>query len=214
MYMQLYVSLPLYISLLSLSLRIDLEGEEFPEHLQPFLPNRTSHFLHELISFARSPLNVAAYDHSVRYEWPADRLRDTWDPEATVNVVTEQLQHSPIPGMVVHVQMYYVGCVYTCIVCGFVCFVCLGCLPILQMYYVGCVYTCIVCDFVCFVCLGCLPILQMYYVGCVYTCIVCDFVCFVCLGCLPILHKLVCYTHVFPWILCVYNMVYRYGSTG
>lgn len=84
--------------------RIDLEREEFQEHLQPFLLTRTSHFLHELVSFAQSPFNMAAYDHRVCYEWPVDRLRDEWDPEATVNVVTEQLQHSPLPGMV---RVYY-----------------------------------------------------------------------------------------------------------
>ena len=52
---------------------------------------------------------MAAYDRSVRYEWP-DSLRDNWDPEATVNVVTEQLQHSPIPGAV---TIY--GPVYRCV---------------------------------------------------------------------------------------------------
>ena len=79
--------------------RINLDGEEFPEHLQPFLNTRTSHFLHELVSFARSPLSMAAYDHSVRYEWPTGggRARDTWDPEATVNHTfpPQQLTHSP-----------------------------------------------------------------------------------------------------------------------
>ena len=76
-----------------------MEGEEFHKHIQPFLLTRTSHFLHELVSFARSPFNMAAYDHRVRYEWPLSRVRDDWDPEATVNVTTEQLQHSPRPGM-------------------------------------------------------------------------------------------------------------------
>lgn len=79
--------------------RVELEGEEFHKHLQPFLLSRTSHFLHEFVSFARSPFNMAAYDHRVRYEWPLSRVRDDWDPEATVNVTTEQLQHSPRPGM-------------------------------------------------------------------------------------------------------------------
>ena len=75
--------------------RIDLEGEEFPEHLQPFLLTRTTHFLHEFASFARSPFNMAAYGKSVRYDWPTDRVRDDWDPEATVNIIA---QHSPQPG--------------------------------------------------------------------------------------------------------------------
>ncbi|CAI8054548.1 E3 ubiquitin-protein ligase Topors [Geodia barretti] len=86
---------------LSLLSKINLDGEEFPEHLQPFLATRTSHFLHELVSFARSPLNMAAYDHSVRYEWPtAGRARDNWDPEATVNhsILPQHLHSSPTPG--------------------------------------------------------------------------------------------------------------------
>ena len=84
--------------------RINLDGEEFPEHLQPFLATRTSHFLHELVSFARSPLNMAAYDHSVRYEWPtAGRARDNWDPEATVNhsILPQHLHGSPTPGQLI-----------------------------------------------------------------------------------------------------------------
>ena len=75
--------------------RINVDSEEFSEHLQPFLLTRTPHFLHELISFARSPLNMAAYDSSVRYEWPTGRPRDDWDPEATVNSLPQQLQDSP-----------------------------------------------------------------------------------------------------------------------
>ena len=78
-------------------LRMEMDGEEFAGQLRPFLDTRTSHFLHELVSFARSPLNMAAYDHSVRYEWPrgSGRARDEWDPEATVNSLSQQLQDSP-----------------------------------------------------------------------------------------------------------------------
>ena len=82
--------------------RINLDGEEFPEHLQPFLTMRTSHFLHELVSYARSPLNMEAYDQSVHYDWPTGRRdRDDWDPEATVNrslFPPDQLQGSPTQG--------------------------------------------------------------------------------------------------------------------
>ena len=87
--------------------RMEMDGEEFAGQLRPFLDTRTAHFLHELVSFARSPLNMAAYDHSVRYEWPrgSGRARDEWDPEATVNSLSHQLQDSPsLQGLPYHTQ--------------------------------------------------------------------------------------------------------------
>ena len=47
--------------------RINLDSKEFSDHLQPFLHQRTDHFMHELILFARSPLDLIAYDNSVSY---------------------------------------------------------------------------------------------------------------------------------------------------
>uniref|UniRef100_UPI0037E709F9 E3 ubiquitin-protein ligase Topors-like n=1 Tax=Semicossyphus pulcher TaxID=241346 RepID=UPI0037E709F9 len=51
--------------------------EETPtieEELRPFLLARTDHFLHELVSFARSPLNLENYDLQAMYEPPASAL--------------------------------------------------------------------------------------------------------------------------------------------
>ena len=54
------------------SSRVDLEsGELFGSHLYDFLGDRTSHFMHELVTFARSPLDMIAYDQAVVYDWPA-----------------------------------------------------------------------------------------------------------------------------------------------
>lgn len=91
-----------------LHFRINLEGDEFPEHLQPFLLTRTTHFLHELVSFARSPFNMAAYDQRVKYDWPTTSgIRDNWDPEATVNVVSGQLEeHSPQAGIHIMIECH------------------------------------------------------------------------------------------------------------
>lgn len=41
------------------------------EELRPFLLARTDHFLHELVSFARSPLRLESYDLQAVYEPPA-----------------------------------------------------------------------------------------------------------------------------------------------
>jgi E3 ubiquitin-protein ligase Topors len=50
--------------------RINLESEEFGSHLEPFLHEKTHHFMHELVSFAKSPYDLIAYDNRVRYDWP------------------------------------------------------------------------------------------------------------------------------------------------
>ncbi len=44
------------------------------EELRPFLLARTDHFLHELVSFARSPLSMENYDQQAVYEPPAAAL--------------------------------------------------------------------------------------------------------------------------------------------
>ncbi|XP_037540657.1 E3 ubiquitin-protein ligase Topors [Nematolebias whitei] len=54
--------------------RLALHGLEntlnLEEDLQPFLQARTQHFLHELLSFARSPLNMDSYDLQAVYDPP------------------------------------------------------------------------------------------------------------------------------------------------
>ena len=47
--------------------RIDLESAQFATHLRPFLHEKTDIFLHEFISFAKSPLDMIAYDARVSY---------------------------------------------------------------------------------------------------------------------------------------------------
>ncbi|KAM5299477.1 E3 ubiquitin-protein ligase Topors [Ctenodactylus gundi] len=51
--------------------RYDLESQAFVSDLRPFLLNRTEHFIHEFISFARSPFNMAAFDQHANYDCPA-----------------------------------------------------------------------------------------------------------------------------------------------
>nr|XP_017014479.2 E3 ubiquitin-protein ligase Topors [Drosophila takahashii] len=42
-------------------------GPTFRRRLSPFLGERTSHFIHELFNFARSPFDMIGYDHVVQY---------------------------------------------------------------------------------------------------------------------------------------------------
>jgi hypothetical protein len=58
--------------------RVDLESDSFVTHLQPFLGNRAAHFVHELVSFAKSPFDIIAYDGKVQYNWPAHYPVPVW----------------------------------------------------------------------------------------------------------------------------------------
>ncbi|XP_066527580.1 E3 ubiquitin-protein ligase Topors-like [Hoplias malabaricus] len=49
----------------------DMDAAAVREELRPFLLARTDHFLHELLSFARSQLSIEAYDQQAVYECPA-----------------------------------------------------------------------------------------------------------------------------------------------
>ncbi|XP_016958566.1 E3 ubiquitin-protein ligase Topors [Drosophila biarmipes] len=42
-------------------------GPTFRRRLSPYLGERTSHFIHELFNFARSPFDMIGYDHVVQY---------------------------------------------------------------------------------------------------------------------------------------------------
>ena len=61
--------------------RIELSSEEFYHQLRPFLFEKTEHFVHEFISFARSPFDLNTYDQHAQYSWydesQTDPVRDT-----------------------------------------------------------------------------------------------------------------------------------------
>lgn len=48
----------------------DLDSPAFADIMQPHLHHYTNHFLHEFISFARSPFNIKAYDWRACYDIP------------------------------------------------------------------------------------------------------------------------------------------------
>ncbi|CAL8331526.1 unnamed protein product [Lota lota] len=56
--------------------RFNLEASDILEELRPFLQARTEHFLHEFISFAKSPFNMEAYDQHAVYDCPDSLFND------------------------------------------------------------------------------------------------------------------------------------------
>lgn len=54
-----------------------MDSEKFVEELTSFLLQTTEHFVHELLSFAKAPFDMAAYDENVVYPWPEESSRAT-----------------------------------------------------------------------------------------------------------------------------------------
>lgn len=52
-----------------------MDSPLFVEELKPFLLETTDHFVHELLSFAKAPFDLAAYDDCVVYPWPEEGPR-------------------------------------------------------------------------------------------------------------------------------------------
>lgn len=84
--------------ILSLITKVELSSEEFYHQLRPFLFEKTEHFIHEFISFARSPFDLNTYDQHVQYSWyhqsQTDPVRDT----PTVFHSSTTGWQSPLPG--------------------------------------------------------------------------------------------------------------------
>ncbi|XP_076004269.1 topoisomerase I binding, arginine/serine-rich a [Genypterus blacodes] len=59
------------------------------EELTPFLQGRTEHFLHEFISFAKSPFNMEAYDQFAAYDLPAPSSNEDGSANSSVIAISE-----------------------------------------------------------------------------------------------------------------------------
>ncbi|XP_045921401.1 uncharacterized protein LOC123980883 isoform X2 [Micropterus dolomieu] len=73
------------------------------EELRPFLLARTDHFLHELVSFARSPLSLEDYDLQVVYEPPAaalelDGMSSSSDSSSVIAISEGEEEERPAGG--------------------------------------------------------------------------------------------------------------------
>ncbi|KAM9313717.1 topoisomerase I binding, arginine/serine-rich a isoform 2-T2 [Pholidichthys leucotaenia] len=69
--------------------RYDMEDGAIHEELRPFLQGRTEHFLHEFISFARSPFNMELYDQHAVYDCPAPSSNEDSSSNSSVIAISE-----------------------------------------------------------------------------------------------------------------------------
>lgn len=74
--------------------RYDMEDGAIHEELRPFLQGRTEHFLHEFISFAKSPFNMEAYDQHAVYDCPAPSSNEDSSSSSSVIAISEDEEHS------------------------------------------------------------------------------------------------------------------------
>lgn len=77
--------------------RYDMEDVAIQEELRLFLQGRTEHFLHEFISFAKSPFNMEAYDQYAVYECPAPSSNEDSSSNSSVIAISEDEEHSAEP---------------------------------------------------------------------------------------------------------------------
>nr|XP_057934343.1 topoisomerase I binding, arginine/serine-rich a [Doryrhamphus excisus] len=74
--------------------RVDMEDRAMQEDLRPFLQGRTDHFLHEFISFAKSPFNLEAYDQHAVYEGSAHSSNSDSSSTSSVIAISEDENNS------------------------------------------------------------------------------------------------------------------------
>lgn len=77
--------------------RYDLESQAFADDLKPFLLNRTEHFLHEFISFARCPFNLEAYDQHANYDCPAPSYDEGSHSSSSIITISPDTTYSQGP---------------------------------------------------------------------------------------------------------------------
>ncbi|KAK5865572.1 hypothetical protein PBY51_019835 [Eleginops maclovinus] len=73
--------------------RYDMEDGAILEELRPFLQGRTDHFIHEFISFAKSPFNMEAYDQHAAYDCPAPSSNEDGSSNSSVIAISEDEEH-------------------------------------------------------------------------------------------------------------------------
>uniref|UniRef100_A0A336LHR4 E3 ubiquitin-protein ligase Topors n=1 Tax=Culicoides sonorensis TaxID=179676 RepID=A0A336LHR4_CULSO len=76
----------------------DMQADQFRSYFQSFLGQRTDHFIHELLNFARSPYDMIGYDRHVRYApyyRPETRNRQTINADEEVVISSDNESNSP-----------------------------------------------------------------------------------------------------------------------
>lgn len=69
--------------------RYDMDDGAIEEELRPFLQGRADHFLHEFISFAKSPFDMQAYDRHAVYDCPGPSSNEDSSPNSSVIAISE-----------------------------------------------------------------------------------------------------------------------------
>lgn len=69
--------------------RYDMEDGAILGELRPFLQARTEHFIHEFMSFAKSPFNMEAYDQHAAYDCPASSSNEDGSSNSSVIAISE-----------------------------------------------------------------------------------------------------------------------------
>lgn len=69
--------------------RYDMDDGAVEEELRPFLQGRSEHFLHEFISFAKSPFDMQAYDRHAVYDCPGPSSNEDSSPNSSVIAISE-----------------------------------------------------------------------------------------------------------------------------
>ena len=69
--------------------RFDMEDGAIQEELRPFIQERTEHFLHEFINFAKSPFHLEAYDQHAVYDCPAASSNADSSSNSSVIAISE-----------------------------------------------------------------------------------------------------------------------------
>ncbi|XP_026111596.1 E3 ubiquitin-protein ligase Topors-like [Carassius auratus] len=75
--------------IISRIMNYNMEDMAIRDELRPFLLARTDHFLHELVSFARSTLNMEEYDQQAVYDCPAPSYEEGSSSDLTVIAISE-----------------------------------------------------------------------------------------------------------------------------
>lgn len=81
--------------IISRIMNYNMEDSAIRDELRPFLLARTDHFLHELVSFARSTLNMEAYDQQAVYDCPAPSYEEGSSSDLSVIAISE-VRHANI----------------------------------------------------------------------------------------------------------------------
>ncbi|XP_056315279.1 topoisomerase I binding, arginine/serine-rich a [Danio aesculapii] len=83
--------------IMTLITRQNLDDQAVQHELRPFLLSHTEHFLHEFLSFARSPFNMEAYDQRAIYDLPRPSGESS-SSENSVIAISEDESESLVSG--------------------------------------------------------------------------------------------------------------------